>query len=256
MISRLGRFMARPSGGPGFPSSLFAGGTPGGLWDISVLSSLYVERTGGGTTPASVDGVVGTIRDLSGNGNHMIAPSDGARAVLRQSGGISYLEADGVDDRYATSQALSAMCSASQFEVCLAGRATLSGANKAFLDSGGGRLYGPILRNIPDTLRGRVEGTPSNLDYFPYTIGNDFVWSQRLAGGVHYARWDNAVELLGVTSNIGAITSPLGLLGITSGGGHVQGRLHAVLIRGTVFTTAERLQVRQLMGSKNGVSIS
>lgn len=71
-----------------------------GYWDVSVLSSLYQERTGGGTTPAVVDGVVGTIRDLSGNGFHLAAPTDAGRGILRQSGSEYYIELDGTDDAY------------------------------------------------------------------------------------------------------------------------------------------------------------
>lgn len=69
------------------------------LYDISDLSTLFVERTGASaSTPASVNGVVGTVLDLSGNGNHATAPSDAARPILRESNGLYWLEGDGVDD--------------------------------------------------------------------------------------------------------------------------------------------------------------
>jgi len=69
------------------------------LYDISDLSSLFVERTGASaTTPAQVGGVVGTVRDLSGNGHHLTAPSDAARPILRTGSGFYWLESDGVDD--------------------------------------------------------------------------------------------------------------------------------------------------------------
>jgi hypothetical protein len=58
----------------------------------------YVERTGGGTTLASVNGVVGTVRDRSGNAFHLQAPTDAARPLLRNSGALYWLEFDGVDD--------------------------------------------------------------------------------------------------------------------------------------------------------------
>lgn len=81
------------------PVALFAGGEAGFYFDPSVLSSLFQERTGGSaTTPAVVDGVVGTMLDLSGNGNHATAPSDAARPILKQSGGLYYLQFDGVND--------------------------------------------------------------------------------------------------------------------------------------------------------------
>lgn len=68
------------------------------LYDISDLSTLFSDRSATPSTPASVDGVVGTVLDLSGNGNHLVFPSDAARPILRQSDIYYYLELDGVDD--------------------------------------------------------------------------------------------------------------------------------------------------------------
>lgn len=57
----------------------------------------YVER-GGGTTLSSIDGVVGTLRDRSGNAYHLNAATDAARPILRNSGALYWLEFDGTDD--------------------------------------------------------------------------------------------------------------------------------------------------------------
>lgn len=81
------------------PASLFASGESGAYYDMSDLSSMFEERTAGGTTPSSVGGVVGTIRDQSGLGNHWVATADAARPILRQSGSIYYLDTDSADDR-------------------------------------------------------------------------------------------------------------------------------------------------------------
>jgi len=63
--------------------SLFANGEQGALYDPSDLSTLYQQRTGAAaTTPSAVGGVVGTMLDLSGRGNHATAPSDAARPLL------------------------------------------------------------------------------------------------------------------------------------------------------------------------------
>ena len=88
------------------PADLFTGGVTGAWYQVSDLTSLFEERTGGGTTPASVDGVVGTIRDKSGNTNHLVAPSDAARGILRQSGAEYYIELDATDDTYSCASAL------------------------------------------------------------------------------------------------------------------------------------------------------
>lgn len=85
------------------PQELFIDGALGAWYDVNDLSTLYQERLGG-TTPAVVGGVVGTVRDKSGNGHHMSAiGSDAARGILRLDGttGKYYIELDGVDDAYA-----------------------------------------------------------------------------------------------------------------------------------------------------------
>lgn len=71
--------------------------SPLAWYDVATLSSLYVEKSAE-TTLASVGGPVGTVRDLSGGGNHLRAPTDAARPTLRNSGALYWLEFDGVDD--------------------------------------------------------------------------------------------------------------------------------------------------------------
>lgn len=79
--------------------ALFGGGRRGALYSTASLGTLFQERTGAAaTTPSAISGVVGTVLDLSGNGNHRVAPSDAARPILRQSGARHYLEYDAVDD--------------------------------------------------------------------------------------------------------------------------------------------------------------
>lgn len=69
----------------------------GSYWDISNLGSLFTEISSE-STAASVDGPVGTVRDLSGNGLHLRAGTNAKRPTLRQSGSTYYLEFDGTDD--------------------------------------------------------------------------------------------------------------------------------------------------------------
>ena len=87
------------AGGASFdPASLFAGGKLGVFYDTATLASLFQDRSLTPTTPAVVDGVVGTRKDLSGNNNHQLAPSDAARPILRTSAGKYWLEFDNIDD--------------------------------------------------------------------------------------------------------------------------------------------------------------
>lgn len=90
----LGLWSPRVSGATAFsPSSL----SPLAWYDVGTSSSLFVERSAE-TTLASVNGPVGTVRDLSGNGYHLRAPSDAARPTWRQSGALNWLEFDGTAD--------------------------------------------------------------------------------------------------------------------------------------------------------------
>lgn len=68
------------------------------VWlDVSDLSTMFQEIDGE-TTQAVINGPVGRIRDKSSNGYIAAAASDEQRPILRQSGGLNYLEFDGVDD--------------------------------------------------------------------------------------------------------------------------------------------------------------
>ena len=79
--------------------ALFLYGAVGAWYDPSDLNTLFQERTGASaSTPAVVDGPVGTMLDKSGNGFHLKTTADGYRPILRQSGGLYYLETDAVDD--------------------------------------------------------------------------------------------------------------------------------------------------------------
>ena len=101
MLNHLVGFGAAPTeSAAAFPQSLFTAGVQGAYYEIADLSTLFQESTGSGTTPASVNGVVGTIRDKSGLGNHLQAISDATRGILRQSGSLYYIEFDGADDTY------------------------------------------------------------------------------------------------------------------------------------------------------------
>lgn len=77
------------------------GGAPlGEVWvDPSDLSSMRQERTGASaTTAAAVGSPVGSIRNRGSLGGWLVTASDGARPVLRSSGGLYWLEFDGTDD--------------------------------------------------------------------------------------------------------------------------------------------------------------
>lgn len=88
------RVMMRGDGaGMAFPLSL----SPFAWWRV-VPGSIWQDTAG--TTAAAVDGdPVGRVDDLSGNARHLLQSTAAARPVYRTSGGLHWLEFDGVDDR-------------------------------------------------------------------------------------------------------------------------------------------------------------
>ncbi|WP_286694081.1 hypothetical protein [Spongiibacter sp. UBA1325] len=72
-------------------------GSSDGFWlDPSDPSTVFQDAAG--TIPAKPGDPVGLILDKSGNGTHLSHRTATSRPILRQSGGYTYLESDGVDD--------------------------------------------------------------------------------------------------------------------------------------------------------------
>ena len=82
------------------PLSLFSAGEQGAWYDPSDLSTLFSDSAG--TTPAVVDGPVGKMLDKSGRGTHRTQATTAQTPILRTSGGLYWLEYDGVDDGMVT----------------------------------------------------------------------------------------------------------------------------------------------------------
>ncbi len=86
-------------------AALFSGGD-GGIWlDPSDLSTLFQDAAGS-IPVASAGDPVGLMLDKSGNGNHVTAATDAARPIYQTSGGLHWIEGDGVDDELATTAPL------------------------------------------------------------------------------------------------------------------------------------------------------
>jgi hypothetical protein len=83
-----------------FSGGVGAGGREGAYWQLADLSTVFEDRAA--TIPASVNGLVGVVKDKSPNARHFVAVSDSGRGTLRASGGKYWIETDGVDDAYGT----------------------------------------------------------------------------------------------------------------------------------------------------------
>lgn len=76
------------------PTSLFSGNT-GGWWDASDSTTTFQDTAG--TVPAVANNdPVARINDKSGNGNNLLQATAGKRPILKTSGGLWWLEFDGV----------------------------------------------------------------------------------------------------------------------------------------------------------------
>lgn len=81
------------------PYSALLALSPSIIYAPSLANSCFQERTGASaTTPSGNGDVVGSMKDFGSLGAWATAPSDAARPILRVSGGLTYLEFDGVDD--------------------------------------------------------------------------------------------------------------------------------------------------------------
>ncbi|HHH46042.1 MAG TPA: hypothetical protein ENK53_03415 [Thiotrichales bacterium] len=78
------------------PARLFRPGDAGGFWDFHPQ---YCRQNSDGTGAVAVGQPVGWVKDLSGNGNHLVQATSAKKPVLRQDpSGYFYLDFDGVDD--------------------------------------------------------------------------------------------------------------------------------------------------------------
>jgi len=77
-------------------AALFSSGEEGAWYDPSDSTTVWQDAAG--TIAATVGDPVGRIDDKSGNGNHATQSTSTARPTLQSSGGLYYLDFDGVDD--------------------------------------------------------------------------------------------------------------------------------------------------------------
>jgi hypothetical protein len=145
MLRNIGRLRARASGG-------FTPATLSGLvawYDPSDLSSMYQDSAG--TTPAAVDSPVGKILDKSGGGHHATQATSDSRPILRQSGGVYYLEFDGVDDSLET--ASFALASASGHSSCVSAYLAATAGTQSIMDADDATRVSQLIRSAGGTAQ-------------------------------------------------------------------------------------------------------
>lgn len=137
MLGAIAANRRRGGGAPAYPLSL----SPFIWFDPSDMSTLFQDT--GGTTAVTADGQsVARINDKSGNARHATQATSTKRPVFRDSGGLRWLEFDGVDDFLSTG-------SFGRAQAFTAGAAALfdsgSGIGNVFSDGASGALMGGTL---------------------------------------------------------------------------------------------------------------
>lgn len=108
------------------PASMFAGGKNGWLFDGSAGKSAFLQSAGGAVC---VDGdPLGSVEDLSGNGNNVVQATGGTKPVCRIDGGIRSIK---ITSGKAIETTLVAPMPATRTEVFVLFRA-VSGSNEAY----------------------------------------------------------------------------------------------------------------------------
>ena len=243
-------------------TNLFANGEQGGWYDPSDLSTLFQED---GTTPAVVDGVVGKVLDKSGNGNHIVQTTDTKCPILKQDGGLYYLDFDGVDDGLVSSSNID-FTGTDEMSV-------FSGARKEqdetdviveLSDNIGGSTTGAFRLNAftGNTWRYTSKGTTGLINATatgftpPLTsvlTGLSDISDDSVIIRVNGTQEDQAFADQG-TGNYG--THPVNVGARNNGAGlRLTGRIYGLIMRNVVSTAEEIAVVEAYMARKTGVTL-
>lgn len=221
------------------------------LHRISDLSSLFADRSATPSTPAVVDGVVGTIKNIAPSATvHAISPSDAARGILRFSGGKYHIEGDGVTTRYDyASNPLSAAAAA----FCCAGR---------FLTNSPPTAIGALLSKFGDHGgAGEHEPYSDNTVYSAFASSARFTFGSISAYGtddVVYEYDHSGTELVLRVNNTQIGTTKSATLQWRSTPllfNSFEGGLYGLSIIGDSLSSADKTTVRNWIASESGVSL-
>lgn len=247
------------------PASLFSSGEAGVWYDPSDTSTVWATTTATIQTVAASAGVTATagnlvaqIDDKSGNGNHATQATVAARPILRQSGGLYYLEFDGANDY------LDAPGSSTDTWVAFFGCEVSNTTNKTDYGSGfaypkealaitfnfNGAATRVYIREYPGTV---VQGTPivesgSNL------IGSKIVSSYQQSSGNHVWRRDG-VLIDSSTSTLKTNALPGFISALPTSNQYTANDFYSVIIVEGNLTTQEISDTESYIAGKTGVTL-
>ncbi len=236
--------MGGGGGAPFSPSGLFVSNT-GAWYDPSDLSSMFQLSTGA-TAPA-VNSPVGYLGDKSGNGNHALQATVGARPILRQDGGGRYyLEFDGSDDFLRA-----AFTIAQPFDRVSAVQQVTWFSGERLFDGVTGIAATLYQSGVSPAIQHYNGSAALNNNQLALTTNG--VVTERFNGASSRMAVNNNAYLTGDT---GALV-PGGVTIAANNGGSEAGaiRLYGVLMIGRALTDAETASLRTYMGAKAGLTL-
>ena len=249
-----------PAVAPFSPASLFAGGEQGGWWDPSDLSTLWQDTAA--TIPVTTDGqAVARINDKAGRGNHLTQATVAARPVYRTSGGLHWLEFDGLGDCLFAAKALS-LGSGAGFFVAHAQRELFRKQSSAYnFAAGGSGNLGRLAANIPwSDGNGYFDAGgasfPARINAAWSPVGTDTVSIQQRTTANVYSVRRNGAAFGPLPTNSAAISGTHYVIGSSSTAGtdSAQNRWY-----GTIFVEAQKsgdqAAVETWLGARAGLTL-
>ena len=225
----------------------------GGVWyDPSDAATVFQERSSPSTTAGSGD-PVGTIQDKSGT-NHGIPATDGQRATLTVSGGITYLDFDSASNNsYIFSNAITFGTASAVF---LGIRRQASGTNLVRMmgDNSPGTFGMAWTTNLDAFFGGFTEGTHRVID--PLAGDTDwhvFGWTRDSVGNEATLRVDGVeVDSVAHSQASGTFTPILGGSGGTGAANNILADVTQMIVMEDLPTTAEIISIEAFIAAKNG----
>ncbi len=219
------------------------------IWADVDPAYCYVERSSE-TTLSSVDGVVGTVRDRSGNANHLRAPSDAARPLLRNSGALYWLEFDGTDDALRAAFAVGTTFA----RYSAAAGITNTTSDRFYSAGGAGSNHGELMQSSTSTQIRQFHTINGTLATVP-ALGTNYTISETITGttGTLQINAGSVMNSTGFTSG-----DPLGV----TVGAFWNGSVHAaygnikwfgLTMRATVFSAGELANLEAYYKAKAGL---
>lgn len=234
-----------------------------GFWyDPSDLGSMWQDS--GKTAPAAVGSPVGYIQDKSGNKNHAFQATAGKRPILRSSGGLNWLEFDGVDDYLSTNAFVFGDGTTASIAYAAQKSSTAVGLiaeTSPSTSSNSGSMYATI--NDSGTLSCGMRGAAGTIIGYGnnVAVGATFVGvfsndTSNTSG--EYIRINgvsqggNSSGNPGGAGSVALNASFVGARGGTSA--FFNGRLYELFVRSGMLTSAEITKVEGYFQSKSGIS--